>query len=160
MLLRRGCRLLRYSFFTSISFRIFSLLERHSRYFSASLQGHTGHCHESLAGIPQHTCSLPHSTWNSCDNSNDNQRSLCAKSFGTFHTSTTILSDRINPPIRGLKHFYYMYVLCTWAGRGCMYYDMHVKVREQLPHHGFLGIKLKLSGLAAIITELHHLPCT
>lgn len=37
MLLRRGWRLLRYSFFTSISLRIFSLLDRHSRYFSASL---------------------------------------------------------------------------------------------------------------------------
>lgn len=37
MLLRRGWRLLRYSFFTSISFRIFSLLVRHSLYFSASL---------------------------------------------------------------------------------------------------------------------------
>lgn len=39
MLLRRGCRLLRYSFFTSISFRIFSLMVRHSLYLSASLQG-------------------------------------------------------------------------------------------------------------------------
>lgn len=37
MLLRRGWRLLRYSFFTSISLRIFSLLDKHSRYFSASL---------------------------------------------------------------------------------------------------------------------------
>lgn len=37
MLLSRGWRLLRYSFFTSISFRIFSLLVRHSLYFSASL---------------------------------------------------------------------------------------------------------------------------
>ena len=63
MLLRRGWRLLRYSFFTSISLRIFSLLDRHSRYFSASLlREDRALSWDAPPGTPQHTCSLPDST--------------------------------------------------------------------------------------------------
>lgn len=57
MLLSRGWRLLRYSFFTSISFRIFSLLVRHSLYFSASLG--------VRIQLPPQLQNLPGPTWGS-----------------------------------------------------------------------------------------------
>lgn len=57
MLLSRGWRLLKYSFFTSISFRIFSLLVRHSLYFSASLR-------VGILSLPHTTAlNLPRFTW-------------------------------------------------------------------------------------------------
>lgn len=56
-------RLLRYSFFTSISLRIFSLLDRHSRYFSAgSLREDRVLSWDAPLGTHQHTYSPLDST--------------------------------------------------------------------------------------------------